>query len=149
MDLEHAFTVEAPVDTVWTTMVDIEGVAECFPGATVTSVEGDSFSGTCKVKLGPIALVYKGSGSFVERDDSGHRAVIEAKGKHKRGNGTAGVVLRWLGPPPGQRLRRCPGPRGGGPADGLAQLRALCGDRAGGLRPRVGHGATSTSVSAG
>ncbi len=93
MDLEHSFTVDAPVDTAWATMMDIEGVAECFPGATVTSVEGDSFSGTCKVKLGPIALVYKGSGSFVERDDSGHRAVIEAKGKDKRGNGTAGATV--------------------------------------------------------
>lgn len=93
MDLEHSFTVDAPVDTVWPTMMDIEGVAQCFPGATVTSVEGDSFEGTCKVKLGPIALVYKGSGSFVERDDAGHRAVIEAKGKDKRGNGTAGATV--------------------------------------------------------
>lgn len=93
MDLEHSFTVDAPVDTVWSTMMDIEGVAECFPGATVTSVEGDSFEGTCKVKLGPIALVYKGSGSFVERDDAAHRAVIDAKGKDKRGNGTAGATV--------------------------------------------------------
>ena len=93
MDLEHSFTVDAPVDTVWSTMMDIEGVAECFPGATVTSVEGDSFAGTCKVKLGPIAMVYKGSGSFVDRDDSAHRAVIEAKGKDKRGNGTAGATV--------------------------------------------------------
>ena len=93
MDLEHSFTVNAPVDTAWSTMMDIEGVAECFPGATVTSVEGDSFEGTCKVKLGPIALVYKGSGSFVERDDSAHRAVIEAKGRDKRGNGTAGATV--------------------------------------------------------
>lgn len=93
MDLEHSFTVDAPVDTVWSTMMDIEGVAECFPGATVTSVEDDSFAGTCKVKLGPIALVYKGSGSFVERDDAAHRAVIEAKGKDKRGNGTAGATV--------------------------------------------------------
>ena len=32
-------------------------------------------------KLGPIALVYAGSGSFVERDDAARHAVIEAKGK--------------------------------------------------------------------
>lgn len=105
MDLEHSFTVDAPVDTVWSTMMDIEGVAECFPGATVTSVEDDSFSGTCKVKLGPIALVYKGSGSFVERDDSGHRAVIEAKGKDKRGNGTAGATVTMTMEPEGSGTR--------------------------------------------
>ena len=105
MDLEHSFTVDAPVDTVWSTMMDIEGVAECFPGATVTSVEDDSFSGTCKVKLGPIALVYKGSGSFAERDDSGHRAVIEAKGKDKRGNGTAGATVTMTMEPEGSGTR--------------------------------------------
>jgi carbon monoxide dehydrogenase subunit G len=68
-------------------------VAECFPGAQVTSAEGDSFSGTVKVKLGPIALVYGGSGTFVEKDDSAHRFVVDAKGKDKRGNGTAGAKV--------------------------------------------------------
>lgn len=93
MDLEHQFTVTAPIDTAWATMMDIEGVAECFPGATLTSADGDSFEGTVKVKLGPIAMVYKGRGAFVERDDGAHRAVIEAKGRDKRGNGTAGATV--------------------------------------------------------
>lgn len=94
MELEHSFTVPASVDTVWSTMMDLQRTAECFPGATITSVEGGSFEGTCKVKLGPIAMVYKGSGSFVEQDDAAHRAVIEAKGKDKRGNGTAGATVK-------------------------------------------------------
>ncbi|HEX5862038.1 MAG TPA: SRPBCC domain-containing protein, partial [Nocardioides sp.] len=54
-------------------------------------VEDDTFKGSCKVKLGPIALVYNGSGTFVEKDESAHRFVVEAKGKDKRGNGTAGA----------------------------------------------------------
>ena len=40
--------------------MDLEGVARCFPGATVTEVTATRFSGTVKVKLGPIALVYAG-----------------------------------------------------------------------------------------
>ncbi len=44
-----------------------------------------------KVKLGPIALQYNGSGTFVEKDESAHRFVVDAKGKDKRGNGTAGA----------------------------------------------------------
>jgi carbon monoxide dehydrogenase subunit G len=91
--LQHRFTVPAAVDTTWDTFMDLAGVAACFPGATVTSVEGDRFEGTCKVKLGPIALVYAGSGQFVTRDDQGHRAVLEATGKDKRGNGTAGAKV--------------------------------------------------------
>lgn len=93
MDLRHSFSVPASIDETWAAFQDIESVAECFPGAQVTSVEGDSFEGTCKVKLGPIALVYKGSGHFVEKDETSHRMVIEAKGKDKRGNGTAGATV--------------------------------------------------------
>jgi carbon monoxide dehydrogenase subunit G len=91
MDLRHEFTVPATLEETWEAFNDIESVAECFPGATVNSVEGDSFQGSCKVKLGPIALVYNGSGTFVEKDESARRMVIDAKGKDKRGNGTAGA----------------------------------------------------------
>ena len=93
MDLTHKFTVPASVEETWAAFNDIESVAGCFPGATVTSVEGDEFKGSCKVKLGPISLLYSGTGQFLERDDSAHRFVIEAKGKDKRGNGTAGATV--------------------------------------------------------
>src|SRR5215213_11172712 len=93
MDLEHSFTVPVDVDTAWAEFQDIASVAECFPGAALTSVEGDTFAGSVKVKLGPIALVYNGSGTFTERDETGHRFVVDAKGKDRRGNGTAGATV--------------------------------------------------------
>lgn len=93
MELRHSFTVPLGVEDTWTHFEDIAALAECFPGAVVTGVEGDSFSGTVKVKLGPIALQYAGSGTFVEKDDAAHRFVVEAKGKDKRGNGTAGATV--------------------------------------------------------
>ncbi|GAA4379039.1 SRPBCC family protein [Nocardioides caricicola] len=93
MDLTHRFTVPTPVEQTWAHFADIASVAECFPGAAVTSVEGDTFAGSVKVKLGPIALVYNGSGTFVEKDDTAHRFVVDAKGKDKRGNGTAGATV--------------------------------------------------------
>ena len=91
MDLRHTFTVPVSVEETWEALNDIESVAGCFPGATVSSVEGDTFTGSCKVKLGPIALVYNGTGTFVEKDESARRMVIDAMGKDKRGNGTAGA----------------------------------------------------------
>jgi len=91
VDLTHTFTVPASIEDTWAAFNDIEAVAGCFPGATVSFVEGDQFKGSCKVKLGPISLVYSGSGRFLERDESAHRFVIEAKGKDNRGNGTAGA----------------------------------------------------------
>ena len=92
MDLTHHFHVPGEVDATWTHFQDIAGVAGCFPGAQVTSVDGDEFTGSCKVKLGPIALLYNGTGHFTERDAANHRMVVEAKGKDKRGNGTAAAT---------------------------------------------------------
>jgi carbon monoxide dehydrogenase subunit G len=105
MQLTHSFTVPTSVDDAWALFMDLERVGGCFPGATVTEVTHDGFSGTVKVKLGPIALVYAGSGSFVQRDDLAHHAVIEAKGKDKRGNGTAGatVTVQLMGAEGGTR----------------------------------------------
>lgn len=98
MDLSHSFTVPTSVEATWAHFQDIGALAECFPGAQVTAVGEDdagnpTFEGTCKVKLGPIALVYAGAGSFVERDEAGRRFVVEAKGRDKRGNGTAGAKV--------------------------------------------------------
>jgi carbon monoxide dehydrogenase subunit G len=90
MDLTHRFVVPAPIDAAWAAFNDLERVARCFPGAAVTSVEGDDFAGSVKVKLGPIAMHYDGSGTFVERDEVTHRAVIRATGQDQRG--TAGVT---------------------------------------------------------
>ena len=93
MELQHSFTVPAGVEAAWATLLDVEGIAPCFPGATLTGSDGDEFAGLVKVKLGPVSLQYAGKGRFVERDDVGHRAVIEAHGSDKRGNGTAGATV--------------------------------------------------------
>jgi carbon monoxide dehydrogenase subunit G len=93
MDLTHRFTVPVPIEEAWAHFNDIGSVAECFPGASVTSAEGDTFAGSVKVKLGPIALVYNGTGTFTEKDEAAHRMVVDAKGKDKRGNGTAGAAV--------------------------------------------------------
>ncbi|KRB76844.1 carbon monoxide dehydrogenase [Nocardioides sp. Root190] len=98
MDLTHTFSVPTSLDDTWAHFQDIGALAECFPGAQVTAVGEDAegaptFEGTCKVKLGPIALVYAGAGSFVERDEAAHRFVVDAKGRDKRGNGTAGAKV--------------------------------------------------------
>src|SRR4029078_12465566 len=93
VELEHRFTVPVGVEEAWAHCQDISSVAECFPGAQVSEHEGDTFHGSVKVKLGPIALVYNGQGTFTEKDETAHRMVVDAKGKDKRGNGTAGALV--------------------------------------------------------
>jgi uncharacterized protein len=105
LDLTHEFTVPgSPADT-WEAFSDVASVAECFPGAAVTRTDGDEFEGTCKVKLGPIALVYAGTGRFVERDEAAGRFVIDAQGKDERGNGTAGAKVTATLTPDGAGTR--------------------------------------------
>ena len=64
MKLEHRFTVPASVPDVWSALLDPEKVAPCLPGAALTGVDGRRFTGTVKVKLGAVTLLYKGTGEF-------------------------------------------------------------------------------------
>jgi uncharacterized protein len=93
MRLDHSFTVPVPVDEAWKVLLDLPMVAPCLPGATLSEYDGETFTGTVKVKLGPITLEYKGMGRFVERDEAAHRAVIEASGRDSRSPGTARATI--------------------------------------------------------
>jgi carbon monoxide dehydrogenase subunit G len=93
VQLEHSFSVPVGIDEAWRILLDIERIGPCMPGAAIDSVDGDDFTGTVKVKLGPINLTYKGKASFVEKDEGAHRAVIDARGRDARGNGTAAAKV--------------------------------------------------------
>ena len=93
MELQHSFSVPVDVDRAWAVLVDIEQVAPCMPGAALDTVDGDEFTGSVKVRLGPIGITYKGKARFVEKDEAAHRAVIDAQGKDARGNGTASATV--------------------------------------------------------
>ena len=93
MELQHSFSVPVDVDRAWAVLVDIEQVAPCMPGAALDTVDGDEFTGSVKVRLGPIGITYKGKARFVEKDEVAHRAVIDAQGKDARGNGTASATV--------------------------------------------------------
>jgi carbon monoxide dehydrogenase subunit G len=93
VQLENSFTVPVPIDEAWRVLLDIERIAPCMPGAALDTVDGDDFTGRVKVKLGPINLTYQGKASFIEKDEAAHKAVIDARGKDQRGNGTAAAVV--------------------------------------------------------
>jgi len=93
MDLQNSFVVPTGIDEAWKTLLDLEKVAPCLPGASLDSVEGDTFTGTVKVKLGPVNMTYGGKARFVEVDEAAHKAVIEGNGKETRGSGTASALI--------------------------------------------------------
>lgn len=93
MELVHDFTVPVPADEAFALLVDVQKVAPCLPGAAVTSVDGDTFEGGMKIKLGPISMTFKGEGELVEKDPTAHRAVIKAQGRDAKGNGGAQATV--------------------------------------------------------
>jgi len=93
MKIDNEFTVGVPIDRAWAVLTDLEGIAPCMPGAVLTGVEGDVYSGKVKVKVGPITSEYAGTAQFVEKDESNYRAVIDAKGRDVRGAGNAAAAI--------------------------------------------------------
>ena len=93
MELVNDFTVKAPIDEAYATLTDVERIAPCLPGAQLTEVEGDTYRGLVKVKVGPITAQFKGQASFVERDAEQHRAVLKAEGRDTGGKGNASALI--------------------------------------------------------
>jgi carbon monoxide dehydrogenase subunit G len=93
MRLEHSFDVPVPVEQAWAVLLDVERIAPCMPGATLTEFADDHFAGTVRVKLGPVNLTYKGTGQFVQRDADNHQVVIAAHGRDSRSAGTAAATV--------------------------------------------------------
>ena len=93
MQLVHTFTMRGDTRQAFAVLRDIERIAPCMPGASVTEINGDEFSGRVRVKVGPIQVTYQGSARFVEVDEEQLRAVIEARGKEERGQGTARATI--------------------------------------------------------
>ena len=93
MKLENEFTVDAPVDEAWETMINLERVTPCLPGAALTEQEGEEYRGKMTVRLGPVKQEYNGTVKFEETDEQEHRAVLKADGKDQRGQGTASATI--------------------------------------------------------
>jgi uncharacterized protein len=94
MKINNEFTVSAPIDQAWETMLNLEKIAPCLPGAAIQEEKGDGeYDGTMKVKIGPITANYKGTVKFEEVDEENHRAVLQATGRDARGQGTASATI--------------------------------------------------------
>jgi uncharacterized protein len=95
MKLVNEFTVAAPIEQTWTTLLDVERVASCLPGASIEPVgEDGSYRGRMRVKVGPVSMSYGGTVRLAEVDADTHVAAFEARAKETRGTGTAAAMIR-------------------------------------------------------
>jgi uncharacterized protein len=92
--IENDFTVQAPIERVWTFLLDVEKVAPCMPGAELTEVVDDhTWKGKTNIKVGPVSLSFAGTVVMEERDDVAHHVKLSAKGMEQRGKGAASAAV--------------------------------------------------------
>ena len=95
MKLTNEFTVAVPLDRAWETLLDIERVAGFLPGAKIEpSPEDGVYQGTMRVKVGPMAVNYKGTARLVHTDEAEHVADIAVQATDTKGQGTAAATIR-------------------------------------------------------
>ncbi|BCW71132.1 SRPBCC family protein [Arthrobacter sp. NicSoilB8] len=94
MQIDSTFSVVAPIDRVWDTLMDFERVAGCLPGAKILNkLSEDAYQVGMTVKLGPVTMQYKGLLNVIERNAAEHRAVLGGKAQETRGQGTAEATV--------------------------------------------------------
>jgi carbon monoxide dehydrogenase subunit G len=90
MKFENSFDVDAPIEDVWSALLDVERVAPTVPGAEVLERTGDdAYKVAINVRVGPMSMKYQGEVEITDRDEAEHRAVMKARARESRGQGTA------------------------------------------------------------
>lgn len=96
MKLTNEFEVPLPPAEAWDLLLDIERIAPCLPGATITeTVDEKTYKGKVAVRLGPVALEFQGRARFEEIDDKAHTAHVKAQGADGKGRGGANADVAF------------------------------------------------------
>ena len=94
MDFQYTYRVKAQPDALWAFVTDIPVVGMCIPGASDVAANDDgSYSGTVKVRVGPVALGLAGKLSVDARDDAGMRISMTGEGADKKVPGNVRVKI--------------------------------------------------------
>lgn len=96
MEIDNSFEVPLPPDRAWATLMDIERIAPCMPGAELTEIIDErTFRGKVSVRLGPVALTFEGQAAFEEVDDAARTALVRAQGSDAKGRGGAQAQITF------------------------------------------------------
>jgi uncharacterized protein len=94
MKVQQKVDIPAPIDEVWTVLLDVPRVATCMPGAILTQVvDADTFDGTVSVRVGPIGVHYQGRLVVEQRDATNYSVRMRAAGTDRKGSGAAKAII--------------------------------------------------------
>jgi carbon monoxide dehydrogenase subunit G len=95
MNLETAFTVDAPPDRVFAALLDLAALGACLPGARLEAVSGDStLQGALRPQVGGKAVDCIGTLRAVDADEDGRSASAALRARQVAGPGFATALLR-------------------------------------------------------
>jgi carbon monoxide dehydrogenase subunit G len=106
MRFENEIEVAQPPKELFAFLTDVERVAPCLPGASIDGRDGDEYTGSMKVKVGPITGTYKGKMRFLEQDEEALRAVMSARAAEVNGQGDAEAKITTQIEPAGDDTSR-------------------------------------------
>lgn len=106
MKIENSFRVDLPLESAWTTLLDIPSIVPCMPGAELLAVEdANSYRGQVKVKLGPVSVAFRGRAHLDQVDEAQHLVQATASGTEEKGRGSAQAKVSFRLSPDGSGTR--------------------------------------------
>ena len=92
--IEERFEVKAPVERVWSYLIDPKRVVQCLPGAELLEQQDErTFLGAIKVKVGPLSMSYKGNAKFTDINEETHQVRMVGDAREVGGSGSTKVSM--------------------------------------------------------
>ena len=95
MDFHYIYTINAPPERLWEVVTDVPKVGSCIPGATDIKETGDgTYTGTVKVRVGPIGLGLNGKMHVESQDDAAKVVNMIGEGADRKVPGNVRVKIK-------------------------------------------------------
>jgi uncharacterized protein len=92
--LERTFALPVAADQAWTLLEDLERVAACMPGASITErLDERHFRGTVSLKLGPASLKFRGELEVLALEAASRTLHLRGTGTDSTGGSGAALDL--------------------------------------------------------
>lgn len=87
---EHRFNLNAPLELVWSFVIDPYQIIDCLPGTAITGKTDErTYNGTVTVKVGAVSTTYRGKATFERIDPVRHESEVVGVGQDVKGKGSA------------------------------------------------------------
>ena len=85
MTFTQSCTITASREAVWDFLMDVENIAQCLPGVQdVRQVDAETYDGTLRIKMGPIALALQGTITVEAKDRAQWHGAMRAEAKDRK-----------------------------------------------------------------